>query len=389
MTINCLHIIASLSKQHGGPSYSVTGLCDVLASRGKRILLVAQKTLTEQDAELVLPRNPTVELFPFLSFRKLRITYTPGYKHKLLTIVEKNQVSIIHNHGLWLQCNHQSAVVAARYDIPYIVSPRGMLEPWAFAFNSWKKKIVWWLWQKRSLLNATAFCATSVQEAENIRSLGFKQPIAIIPNGVDLPPLHEKQEQAPSTIRYALFLSRIHPKKGLLNLVKAWSQAAPEGWKVIIAGPDENGHQQELQNEIAAAGMSDIFEIIGPVEGERKEQLLRDAGLFILPTFSENFGIVVAEALAAGTPVITTKGTPWEGLVTHSCGWWIDIGAEPLADAIELATSCSDAERIAMGKRGREYVIREFGWDEIGRKTVSFYGWILQGGTPPDCVRLD
>ena len=389
MKINYINVIASISKQHGGPSYSVTGLCDALAILGQNVILVAQKNINEFDSDLVLPRNSHVVKILFNSIRKFRITYTLGYKNKLSKIVTNNRHSIIHNHGLWLQCNHQSAIIAREYNIPYIISPRGMMEPWAFAYNAWKKKIVWWLWQKQALLNATAFCATSAQEAESIRSLGFKQPIAIIPNGVDLPPLHLRQNQEPSTIRYALYLSRIHPKKGLLNLVKAWSQVIPEGWKVIIAGPDENGHQQEVQREITAAGLNDIFEFIGSVEGERKTQLFRDASLFILPTYSENFGIVVAEALASGTPVITTKGTPWEGLVTHNCGWWVDIGVDPLAVAVSQATSLSDAERNAMGQRGHEYVVSEFSWDGIGKMMVAFYDWILNGGTPPDCVRLD
>ena len=386
--INCLHIIASINKRHGGTSYSVAGLCDAIASSAQNVILVAQKKISENTSDMVLPSNKYVDLVIFNSFHIFGVNFTPRYKHKSLAIVETKQVSIIHSNGLWLQCNHQSALIACQKGIPYIVSPHGMLEPWAFAYNAWKKKIVWWLWQKQSLLNATAFCATSAQEAESIRTLGFKQPIAIIPNGVDLPPLHLKQEQEPSAIRYALFLSRIHPQKGLLNLVKAWSQVAPEGWRVIIAGPDENGHQQNVQREIAAAGLNDVFEFAGSVDGEQKNQLYRKASLFILPTFSENFGIVVAEALASGTPVITTKGAPWEGLISHNCGWWVDVGVEPLAEAIKQATSLSDEELIAMGQRGRDYVVREFGWDEIGKKMTSFYDWILNGGRHPSFVRL-
>jgi len=384
-----MHIIASIGKQHGGPSYSVTGLCDALATTGQRVLLVGQKTPNEQNSELVLPRNATVELFLLNSFRKLRITYTPGYKTKLSRIIRNNHISIIHNHGLWLQCNHQSSILARRYNTPYIVSPRGTMEPWSFTHHSWKKRIVWSLWQKRALLGATAFCATSNQEAKCIRDLGFRQPIAIIPNGIDFPPLHLTQGKDPRAVKYALFLSRIHPIKGLLNLVEAWARVQPEGWKVIIAGPDECGHKREVQQKIYELGLEAFFEFVDSVEGEQKNQLYRDASLFVLPTHSENFGIVVAEALAAGTPVITTKGTPWEGLVTHNCGWWIDIGVDPLAEAIRQATSLSSDTLIAMGRHGQEYIGSEFNWNEVGRKMVSFYDWIIHGGTPPECVRLD
>jgi len=388
MKASYINVVASISKQHGGPSYSVTGLCDALAISGQNVILVAQKTIKELDSDLVLPRNSNVVKILFNSFRKFRITYTLGYKNKLSKIVANNQHSIIHNHGLWLQCNHQSAIIAREYNIPYIISPRGMMEPWAFAYNAWKKKIAWRLWQKQALENATAFCATSFQEAESIRKLGFCQPIAIIPNGVDLlsdPP----KKSANIATRYALFLSRIHPKKGLLNLVDAWSQIQPMGWKVIIAGPDENGHQNEVQQKIDAYELSDFFEFVGSVEGELKKQLYRDASLFILPTFSENFGIVVAESLACGTPVITTKGAPWQGLLTNNCGWWIDVGVDPLAEAIKHATSLSDIELLEMGQRGRDYVAREFGWDDIGKKMVKFYEWIIYGGVAPYFVKLD
>jgi len=125
---------------------------------------------------------------------------------------------------------------------------------------------------------------------------------------------------------------------------------------------------------------------VGSVEGEAKANLYRCADLFILPTFTENFGVVVAEALSYGVPVITTKGAPWEGLITHGCGWWIDIGAEPLAAAIREAVAISDEERYAMGKRGRLFVEENFGWSDIAEKMLFVYQWILKEGSKPECV---
>lgn len=383
------NVVASISKQHGGPSHSVTGLCDALAAYGQPVTLVVQRTKQEQITDLVLPQNPDVDLVAIDAFRKLRITHSQGYKAKLLRIVSDRKTPLIHNHGLWLQCNHQSANVARELGLPYIVSPRGMMEPWALSYNAWKKKLPWLLWQKRALEQTTAFCATSAQEAESIRRLGFRQPIAVIPNGITLPQFDTESVFPSYNPRYALFLSRIHPKKGLLNLVKAWSAVKPAGWKVVIAGPDENGHRQEVQRLIDELGMHDVFDFLDQVEGTVKDELYRKASLFILPTFSENFGIVIAEALAAGTPVITTKGAPWQELETHNCGWWVDIGVEPLTQALREATELPYEKLREMGERGRKFAHDSFGWQEIGRQMLAFYEWILHGGTPPDCVRLD
>ena len=120
--------------------------------------------------------------------------------------------------------------------------------------------------------------------------------------------------------------------------------------------------------------------------GEEKDILFRDADLFILPTFSENYGVVVAEALSYGIPVITTKGAPWEGLVSYHCGWWVDIGVEPLAKALREAVSLSGYERRAMGARGRQLVEARYAWSSVAMDMKAVYEWTLGGGRAPSCV---
>jgi glycosyltransferase involved in cell wall biosynthesis len=188
--------------------------------------------------------------------------------------------------------------------------------------------------------------------------------------------------------RVALFLSRVHPKKGLLELVRAWAQVAPEGWRLEIAGPDEGGHWDEVARLVAELHLGDFVRYHGAVEGDRKTALFRRADLFVLPTFSENFGVVVAEALASGVPVITTRSAPWADLESHRCGWWIDVGVEPLAAALRAAMGLSDDERRAMGERGRHYV-RRYDWDEIARQTLALYRWLLGHDDRPEFVRVD
>ncbi len=339
--------------------------------------------------EMVLPDPACVALNFSLGWRipALNVRFCPGFAQQIVQIHGDRELSIIHDHGLWLPSNHASAKVARSHDIPLVISTHGMLEPWALKYRGWKKKIVWWVWQGAAIQSAALLHATAKKEADNLRELGLKNPIAIIPNGVDVPDNCAQHEAKPE--RIALFLSRIHPVKGLLHLVKAWAKLHLLGWKLVIAGPDAGGHQAEIQNFIDDAGLGKQVELIGSVEGDAKWQLYEQASFFVLPSFSENFGIVVAEALVAGVPVITTKGTPWSDLNKHACGWWIDVGVEPLEAALREAMALSDAERLAMGQRGRQLVQNNYSWPKIAADMSSTYRWVLEGGTPPGCVRLD
>ena len=195
-------------------------------------------------------------------------------------------------------------------------------------------------------------------------------------------------------IRTALFLGRIHPVKGLLDLVHGWAKVSSQwsevsgqsNWRVVIAGRGEAGHVEEVKVEIRKLKLETSFEFVGPVEGDAKWSLYHSADLFVLPSHSENFGIVVAEALACGVPVITTKGAPWECLQTHRCGWWTDIGVAPLAAVLRDAMSRTDAERQEMGQRGRAWMERDFSWAGVAAKMKTVYAWMLGQGPTPDCV---
>lgn len=241
------------------------------------------------------------------------------------------------------------------------------------------------LYQKRDLAGATLLHAASNAEANNIRALGFKQPIAVIPNGVECPAYSIPSPRQRSQ-RHALFLSRIHPNKGLSNLVAAWARVRPSGWRLTIVGPDENGHRAEVERAVRASGLTKDVTFVGPVTDQDKWSVYKQADLFVLPTFSENFGVVIAEALASGLPVITTKGAPWQQLNTNECGWWIDIGVEPLIKALKEATELPGEQLVAMGQKGRMLIEQQYTWPPIAEKMRSVYEWMLTGGAPPACV---
>ena len=381
--IRVLHTIAALRSASGGPSRTVSSICEGLGRLGASVEIVTQNF---RDANIV-PQSEFVKttFVPGIFIPSIRFVYSPFFRTTLSDRCKKTEPRLIHDHGLWLPTNHAAAVIAHNLNIPLIISPRGMLEPWSLRNKAWKKRIAWNLYQHRALLSGIAFHAASVKEAESIREMGFKQPIAVIPNGTQFSEWKEYLRKE-TDLRTALFLSRIHRSKGLLELVKAWQIAHPKGWRMIIAGPDEDGHQKEVQAAIHQAGLQDIFQFAGSVEGEAKTNLYRSADLFILPTFSENFGVVVAEALSCGVPVITTKGAPWESLITYGCGWWIDIGVESLSAAIREATSLSEIERQEMGRRGCIFVEQNFAWSQIAEKMLSVYQWILGEGSKPNVV---
>ncbi len=274
-----------------------------------------------------------------------------------------------------------------------------MLNPLSLLQSKTKKKIAQFLGAKNYLSSAACLHATSQQEADNIRSLGTRNPIAVVALGLDLaeygqafrPAALEQTWPQLQQKRILFVLSRIHPQKGLLHLVRAWGPLSRQyrDWHLVIAGPDQNGHEAELKAAAENAGASRHTTFAGPVYGELKSQLFAACDVFVLPTFSENFGIVVAESLASGKPVITTKGTPWQELETHNCGWWIDIGQAPLEAAIKQALDLSDDTRTEMGARGRALIEEKYSWPKIASQMVDVYRWLSAQGDRPDCVRLD
>jgi glycosyltransferase involved in cell wall biosynthesis len=187
-----------------------------------------------------------------------------------------------------------------------------------------------------------------------------------------------------------LFLGRIHPVKGVDILLRAWHAVEHRfcDWELHIAGPDNGDYLTAMQALATQLRLERVI-FLGPLFGEEKLRAYRAASLFVLPTHSENFGMTVAEALAAGTPVVVTKGAPWRGLEDQCAGWWIDIGVDPLAACLEQALAMPAKHLAEMGRNGREWMLRDYSWERIGAQFLATYGWLLDGGEPPAWVRLD
>jgi len=287
---------------------------------------------------------------------------------------------ILHDNGIWLSHNHRLAKLSRRRCIPRIVSTRGMLEPWAMRHKHWKKRVAWWLYQRRDLMQAACVHTTAERESQNVRRLELGVPVCMIPNGVDLPQMSSEpsysrggKSSCRDAKRTALFLGRLYPVKGLPMLIEAWARVRPQGWCLQIAGPDEAGCRVELEKAISTAGLIPVVSFLGPVEGQRKQSAFLDADLFILPTHSESFGMGIAEALAHGLPVLTTTAAPWPMLEKHGCGWWVEPTVDDIAEGLRNATSCDSDALRAMGDRGRGLVAAEFGWDRVAKQFVRTY----------------
>lgn len=360
-----LHVISGISRQSGGPSRSSQGLVAGLNAAGVETYLVA---LRPGDK----PWIEGVDRFEAIDGTD-----------RMPELLSQIKPDIVHIHGIWSLQLHAVAQICRRWNVPYVIAPRGMLEPWSLKQKWLKKRIARFVYQDGDLKHAAALHATAESEAEQFRALGFTNPIIISPNGVNLPKvLPPKTVGREPRARRALFVSRMHPKKGVLELVDAWAKVKPADWccelVYTVGSGEERAYEQKIRQRVSELGLADQFIFTGKLDDDKKWEAYVRADLFVLPTYSENFGIVVPEALYAGVPVITTKGTPWQDLVYYHCGWWIDLPpTESLVVALREAISSSELR--VRGENGRRLVNEKYTWDAVCKPMVAGYEAILNG----------
>jgi glycosyltransferase involved in cell wall biosynthesis len=298
------------------------------------------------------------------------------------------ETDIVHAHGLWRFPNVYAANEARRARKPYIVAPRGMLAPEALRFGALQKRLMWWAHQKRVLARATCLQASSEGEYRDIRALGMKTPVAIIPLNFGTFPAIQASRPVNGS-RIVLSLGRLHPIKGLDVLIAAWARIEKKhpGWRLQIAGPSEGAYESVLRGLAAASGAERI-DFLGPRIGPAKAETFAGASLFALPSHSESFAVTVPEALSYGVPVIASEGAPWAALRENGCGWWIGRGVEALAAGLVHAMSLSPDELRHMGERGRDWVAREFSSEAVTRRLDAIYRWMRRDADAPSDLRF-
>ena len=380
-----IHVAPAITEEASGPSYSVVRLCESLITEGEATTLAAMDW-APMDSSLAF-----LKPFP-LGLGPRKLGRSPAMYRWLREEVVSCRVDLIHNHGMWYVSSAYPGWVTKHTATNLVTSPRGAFSTWAMEQGSPMKRLFWPILQRPALNATTCFHATAESEYKDIRRLGFRQPVSIIPNGIDIPELTRIQVGETRTL---LFLGRIHPVKGLDVLLPAWGavQARFPEWKLKIVGSDsgyygESGYLNEMRALASRLKLTRV-EFVGELRGTEKLRAYRNADLYILPSHSENFGLTVAEALAAGTPAIVSKGAPWEGLDKNGCGWWIDVGIDPLVGCLEEAMSLSSEACSSKGMHGRNWMIEEFSWSRIGRMMDQTYHWLLSGGTVPNWIRLN
>ncbi|NCW27561.1 MAG: glycosyltransferase [Verrucomicrobia bacterium] len=437
-----LHVIDSINLRQGGPSVSVPALAAAQAKLGHEVTIVCRDY--RYLGPMATAEGVKVRTVPGNRWNKKAAGW--GCSFRRLIEEEANKADVVHNHGVWLAANYYARKAAVKAGKPLVVSPRGMLEEWSLGQSKLRKSVVWQLFEKKNLESAALFHATSSSEAEVIatalrmrmrikikgddglqatgggkpsvdprstaaggkwprRSGGLKSNfegpgMVVAANGVEIPEgvprreVLEKRFPGLKGKKWIVFMSRVHPKKGLLELAKAWREVRQRypGWELAIAGPVEDGkYADRVRKELKGEGVW-----TGELAGEAKWCALGHAEFVALPTYSENFGIVVAEGLAAGRPVLTTTGTPWGAvslkmkmkikkvediqsmnLEERGCGVICEPGVRGVRTGLGRMLKMSDVKRKGIGARGRKWMKKEFGWEKSAKELIKAYQRIV------------
>ena len=351
-----IHYIASIDKSGGGTTEYM------------RLLSKVFRNETSLSIATGISKNPIIiEGVPVKFFNNNILRWFSLIK-EFRTFLQNEKPDIVHINGIWSPQNWGFQKVAQELNIKVVMSPHGMLEPWIVQHNPLKKKVALFLFQNKAIKKANHIHATAQMEKDSIRKLGFLNKITIIPNGIDLSEIKSTKEHYGT--HKMVFLSRIHPKKGIEILLEAWRNCDTKGWTLEIAG---NGDATYIANLSQSAQDLNNVHFVGAVYQEAKWNFLRSADVMVLPTYSENFGIVVAEALAVGVPVITTTGTPWQDLENYNCGWWIDLSVMNLKSTLIKVFNTPIYSLEKMGINGQKLVKDKYDIKAIGKNMVELY----------------
>lgn len=384
-------LTASASRQAGGLFWSVRSLAKQFQSQGVQVQVFSGRdAYSEEDSTA----------WGAVSLQILATTwpgsfgFAPGLRKRLLA----EDADLLHTQGLWMYPSVAAGSWGRRTGNPWLVSPRGMLDPWAIGNARWKKRLAGLVYENRHLRGAACLHALCEAEAEAFRAYGLTNPVAVIPNGVELPEFPAEPVnpgwamELPKGARVLLFLGRLHPKKGLPALLEAWAQVSSSTdvpWFLVIAGWDQNGHRAEMERLVASLGIEGSVRFVGPQFGEQKAASLQRADAFVLPSLSEGLPMAVLEAWAYRLPVIMTPQCNLPEGFDAGAALAMEADSESIRVALTNLFGLSDEAREQMGARGRQLVEQRFTWATVASEMCDVYRWVLGQGDRPACVSLD
>lgn len=371
MRIKVLHTISGLSLNSGGPSTCTYHLLKGLNKSGVQADIL---TLSPASEEEKIGTDSFIKMVPCDAISPL--VYSRNLKHYLQ---EHKEYDIYHANAIWTLPSHETRVAAKKQDKPFVLAPHGMLYPQALQVSAWKKKIVLPLFQKKDLEMADCLQATCEAELIYMREFGLRNPIAIIPNCLDMPVIPRGRQQENSVRRFA-FVGRIHRIKNLDLLMEAWLRLGmkTKDAELLIVGDGDKEYKQELE-QLAHSNKLGNIKFLGFLRDTVLQNVLHSLDILVLPSKSENFGMVVPEALIQGVPVIASKGTPWKELQTTHCGWWVESTIDVLSQTLEYALNLDEPSRRKMGEQGRQLVLDNYLVDKVSLKMKQLYESVLTG----------
>ena len=362
-----LHYIPSIDESSGGV--------------GAFMQLLARDLGALCELHVVTHRSSSERLLENCHLHYIDYKWKPwnNSKKAFLNLLGSLRPDVFHTNCCWMPLSALTAMWAHDAGYKVVYTPHGMLEPYSIARHYWTKKLpAILLFQKKGIKVCDLIHSTAETERDNLLRLDWNDRICMIPNCVQIEGIEIKQSWKRN--KKILFLSRVHPKKGVNFLIEAVAQLRNdlEGYTITIAGPGDDAYIKELMALAKRYDVVDMFDFIGAVCDKDKWALYREADLFVLPTWSENFGIVVPEALSCGTPVITTEGTPWAELNDMRCGWCTAVGTGPIRDAIAKFLACYEQELEGMGRRGRQLVEQKYTSEAVARQFVNMYKTLME-----------
>lgn len=385
--MNIGFIMGSVSRKGAGLFESARALGGAISAMGKDTINVfgLRDEYTEPDIPLWHPLRPAT--FATVGPHQL------GFAPKLSAAIDAARLDMIHSHGLWVYPSYASYRWSRQRKRPTIVSLHGMLDSEALRISQYRKLLARWLFEDDHLQTADCLHALSRYEAASIRQFGLRNPICIIPNGIELPLAQEAAKQRPSGARKTLlYLGRLHPIKNLVGLLHAWhrlherSPALCRNWRLVLAGWSQQAHGELLAQLCTTYGLSDSVSFVGPQYGSDKTRMYHEADAFVLPSLNEALPMVVLEAWSYGLPVAMTEACHLP--IGYETGSAQAIATDPenMSYGLQSFLEMSDGERIAMGARGRQLVHGRFVWSKIAEDMSGVYHWLAGSGAPPPCI---